>query len=305
MPPLVTVVMPYYEGDTYIESAIRSVDAQTYSNVELIVVDDGSEIPVTDVLEGVKKNIDVSLRVLRHDENKGISATRNTGVEAACGDYVTIFDQDDVMHPEKVAVQVDQMETSSSLGMIMTNVRHVDTDGTSIGVRNLRDGIESESTDDIVRKLYQCWTTEAGPLPLTTELTRAEVYDEVGGYDTELYAANDREFLFRVATEYDVAVIDRPLLNKRYHKENASNADRKLLADRRYLTDMVTEYHPWLKQYRNRRLAFLWLLTVRTDIISQKPISAVGSYLSALEAAPSFTLRRTIEFPVKSLHSGD
>ncbi|WP_181687167.1 glycosyltransferase family 2 protein [Halorhabdus salina] len=301
MVSLVSVVLPYYQGEAYVESALRSVDAQTHSEIEIVVIDDGSRTPATEVLEGVRDDLDVPLRVLRHDENRGISAARNTGVNAARGDYVTILDQDDAMHPEKIAAQVKRMEEEPSLGMTLTNVRHINADGVPIRIRDLRDGIDSESTEELVRELYRCWTTEAGPLPLTTELTRSEVYDEMGGYDTSLYGANDREFLFRVAAEYDVSVINSPLLDKRYHEKNASNASRKLLTDRLHLTDKVLNHHPWLEQYHDKRAAFLLLLMFRADLADGELGAAASSYLSALQLAPLFTLRRTIVFPVKIL----
>ena len=98
--PLVSVVLPTYDRPALVRKAVASVGAQTYPNVELLVVDDCSPTPVEQALEGLSLGPSIAVRVLRHEENRGGNAARNTGIRVAAGEYVAFLDDDDRWHPE-------------------------------------------------------------------------------------------------------------------------------------------------------------------------------------------------------------
>ncbi len=88
---MIDLVMPYYNTNPeHFRAALRSVAAQTYRDFRLTIVDDGSSVPLWDV---------PNARVIRHDENCGLSAARNTGLRATSGDFIAFMDSDDVLHP--------------------------------------------------------------------------------------------------------------------------------------------------------------------------------------------------------------
>ena len=103
---LASVVIPTYKRADLVTRAIRSALAQTYGNVEVIVVDDGSQDRTKDV---VASNQDPRVRFVAHPSNRGISATRNSGIEAARGEYVAFLDSDDEWLPEKLSTQIAAM----------------------------------------------------------------------------------------------------------------------------------------------------------------------------------------------------
>lgn len=111
MPPRVTVIIPVFNRAERVSKAIHSIASQTFEDWELIVVDDGSSIPVSEEL--FSDMPDGKFRLVRHEKNLGASAARNTGILAARGAYVSFLDSDDEWHPEKLARQIALVESDS------------------------------------------------------------------------------------------------------------------------------------------------------------------------------------------------
>lgn len=108
MSALVSVVIPVYNLEEYIENCINSVTAQTYENIEIICVDDGSTDNSADVVRDVAKN-DTRVRYI-YQENSGVSAARNTGMAEAQGEYLMFIDGDDYIHPQSIDILLDCIE---------------------------------------------------------------------------------------------------------------------------------------------------------------------------------------------------
>ncbi|WP_415380086.1 glycosyltransferase family 2 protein [Halosimplex sp. TS25] len=128
--PLVSAVVPAYDTDGTVARAVRSVAAQTYDPIELVVVDDCSPQPVADTLTDVDISIFAGVEVVRHEENQGASAARNTGIGAADGDLVAFLDDDDEWRPKKLEQQVARYrETDESVQAVYTGIEQVDATG--------------------------------------------------------------------------------------------------------------------------------------------------------------------------------
>ena len=124
MNQLVSIVMPAYNREAYIGDSIRSVLAQTFGNWELLVVDDASTDRTSAVVESFR---DPRIRLFRHERNHGAALSRNHALREARGKWVAFLDSDDLWHPEKLARQVEFMESSGS-GFSCTDYR-AQTDG--------------------------------------------------------------------------------------------------------------------------------------------------------------------------------
>ncbi len=123
----VSVIMPAYNAAAYIEQAIRSVMEQTYTNWQLLVIDDCS----TDDTYAIAQRLaaeDDRIRPLRNEHNSGVAVTRNRGLELSVGAYVAFLDSDDVWHPDKLAAQI-QMAEREQAGLVYTSYAIVDADG--------------------------------------------------------------------------------------------------------------------------------------------------------------------------------
>lgn len=125
--PEVSVVIPCYNAEKYLRQAIDSVFAQTYSNLELIVVNDGS----TDKSGAILASYGDRIRVI-HQQNQGLSAARNVGIASALGEYVAFLDADDYWQPDKLRQQIAVMEANPNLALCHTQFEMVEADGSHI-----------------------------------------------------------------------------------------------------------------------------------------------------------------------------
>ena len=103
----VSIIIPVYNMKDYLEEAIESVISQTYKNIEIIIIDDGSNDGSEKICDDYSR-LDSRIKVI-HQENKGLSAARNKGLEIMTGDYVAYLDPDDVYHPKMIEMLHDKM----------------------------------------------------------------------------------------------------------------------------------------------------------------------------------------------------
>ena len=111
--PLVSVIMPAYNAEAFIEAAIRSVIAQSISDWELFVIDDGSCDRTKEIVAALVEK-DARIQFMRNPENMGVAKTRNRGIEQARGTYIAFLDSDDVWHPEKLERQLKKMQEANA-----------------------------------------------------------------------------------------------------------------------------------------------------------------------------------------------
>jgi glycosyltransferase involved in cell wall biosynthesis len=196
---LVSVVMPAFEEEAFISEALRSVLAQTYHPVEVIVVDDGSGDRTAEIAEAH------DVRLLRRP-HRGASAARNAGLAVAKGAYWTIFDADDVMPPDRLARQVEHLEQHQELGMVL----------------GLTEAFVSPGEP---RPPHYNPVWDDGPFPACagTMLARREVFALVGPFDEELPLGEDVDWLAR-AKDAGVSAgqLDHVSLRYRIHRANSS-----------------------------------------------------------------------------------
>ncbi len=115
--PLISVIIPAYNQADFLGKAIQSVFDQTYSNFELIVVNDASSDHTSEV---IKQFDDPRLKNIVHKKNRGLPGTRNTGIRAASGEIIALLDSDDIFHPEKLEAHVDFL-SDVLLHMLISN----------------------------------------------------------------------------------------------------------------------------------------------------------------------------------------
>ena len=137
--PLISIIMPAYNTEKYIEAAICSVRLQTYTNWELLVLDDGSTDQTATIAERFAE-ADPRIRLLRNPQNMGVARTRNRGFDMAAGDWAALLDSDDVWHSDKLEKQLAAAERSGA-EIIYCSYSMVDKDG-----RRLSDFLVPERT---------------------------------------------------------------------------------------------------------------------------------------------------------------
>ncbi len=109
---LITIVVPVYNVEKYLDRCIRSIQAQTYKNLEIILIDDGSEDQCGEICDQYAES-DERITVI-HKENGGLSSARNAGIDIAAGCYIGFVDSDDYIHPDMYGILYDSMKRNDA-----------------------------------------------------------------------------------------------------------------------------------------------------------------------------------------------
>jgi glycosyltransferase involved in cell wall biosynthesis len=183
--PLVSVIIPAYNHAHYLPGAIQSVLDQTYQDFEILVVDDGS---TDNTHEVVQRYADSRIRYI-YQENRGLAASRNTGLRGARGDYVAFLDADDMFLPGKLAVQVAWFEAHPSCGMVLSGYYIVNEQGQRIRTCTPWTSIPALEIKDF---LFM------NPVPPVAVLIARRWIDRVGGFDERFRRIEDWDLSLRL-----------------------------------------------------------------------------------------------------------
>lgn len=201
----VSVIITTYNRPNLLQRAIESVLRQTYQDWECIVVDDASDEPVRGIVDSYA---DSRFRYYRHDENKGLSAARNTGLRLAEGAMIAYLDDDDEWLPDKLNLQKDRLQSSGEeVGLVYCWMEYV-RDGEVFKRRQptLRGNIFAESLDRQPLGNGSTW------------LIRRKVLEQHDGFDESLPRGIDGDMLRRLSTTHNVDVVTETLV--RYHVDH-------------------------------------------------------------------------------------
>lgn len=208
--PLVSVILPTYNRADIIVNSVQSVLDQTYENIELIVVDDGS----TDNTENVLSVYGDKIKYIKQT-NKGVSAARNAGISISSGDYIAFIDSDDIWRREKLELQVAffNEHEADNVVMVSTDVVVVNIDGS---VKNRRRLIKRDSSCllgfiDVFKDPY---------LGLPTVMLKRKFIDTKCLFDENLTTAEDLDLYLKLSVKHNVGYIHKKLVE--VHKTEGS-----------------------------------------------------------------------------------
>ena len=212
--PLVSVIIPVYNGERYLSETIESVISQTEKNWEIIAVNDGSTDHSQALLEEFAKRDPGRIRIISV-RNGGVSRARNIGVSAARGIYIAFLDQDDLWAPQKLQRQINMFFTNKSLGITFTNESIIDQQGSIIREKALKFGKKNRGNvfDHLIFDNF---------IPISSVILEKKLFVEIGGFDPQFSLAEDYDFLLKVTQKVPVDFIDEPLLLYREHGESST-----------------------------------------------------------------------------------
>jgi glycosyltransferase involved in cell wall biosynthesis len=207
--PLVSVVIPSFNSERFLDEALASVSAQTYAPVETIVVDDGSSDGTAAV---ARAHPDITLI---EQENSGPSAARNRGFAASRGEFVAFHDSDDVMTPNKLDVQIGHMLENPGVGCVLAEQELIVEEGAELPF-----WVEGTKVEVVMPPRPPELEDEPLVHPMTM-LVRREAFERVGDFDESMRAAEDFDWMLRAAEEeVEIARLSEVLLRRRVHPDS-------------------------------------------------------------------------------------
>ena len=227
MKPLVSVIIPTYKGQQKLGRAIKSIQKQTYDNIEIIVVDDNdpNTIEINENEEIIKKMSLSNLTYVQHEKNQNGAAARNTGIAVAQGDYVCFLDDDDIYLPTRIEESVNKLEGNLKSGAVFCNVLQLFS-GDKCSVHRMEE--ESLTVEGIL--LYEAAIGTGSNLFLRTDIAR-----KMGGFDAGFLRHQDLEFSIRLFEICPVCIIDKVLIVKAYNgANNVPQYERMKLVKEKY-----------------------------------------------------------------------
>ena len=196
--PKVSVVIPAYNAMTYLPETVESVLRQTFTDFEVLIIDDGSSDPVK---QWTAQVVDPRVKLISQ-ENQGLSGARNTGIAHAQGEYIAFLDADDLWKPTKLEKQVHCLDNNQTVGLVHTWMLLVNEQGKSTG-NVMKSSLVGNVWEQLVEK-----NTIACP----SVIVRRCCFEQVGVFDQDLRSVEDWNMWIRIATRYQFALIEEPLV---------------------------------------------------------------------------------------------
>jgi glycosyltransferase involved in cell wall biosynthesis len=282
VPGLVSVIVPTYNRAAYVADAVASALAQTYSSLEVVVIDDGS---VDDTRRIVGTFEDPRL-IYVYKDNGGLSSARNAGLARANGEFIAFLDSDDLWLPWKLEAQLALLRRHPDVGLVWTDTSTFRTPGEILHRRYLRMGYGAYRKVDITEQCVRAGTvgqlSSAVPIDLRddpywigdvcdamffgnlvhppTALVRRSRLRESGPYESDVTGdgGDDYHFFYRVCERGPVALLDAPTILYRLHGAQivSSRSLQESMADLRIVTHWLSRRPPRLSRRAiSRRLA--------------------------------------------------
>jgi NAD(P)-dependent dehydrogenase (short-subunit alcohol dehydrogenase family) len=205
--PRVSVVLPVWNGERFLVRAIESVLSQTFTSLELLVIDDGSTDETAAIARGFAAR-DARVVVVTR-EHGGVAQALNAGIAAARGQYIARMDADDVSFPSRLQRQIEFLDARPDCVAVGTAVEIIDEIGEHVGTKTF-----AETHDEIESELIGGTSAIAHP----TVLARRDALVAVGGYELDRYPSEDYDLWIRLVEKGQLANLREPLLAYRRHR---------------------------------------------------------------------------------------
>lgn len=279
--PLVSIVLPTYNGSRYLAEAIESCLAQTYQTWELIVVDDFSRDSTPEIITRYVAR-DPRIRTIRHPINQKLPRALNTGHADARGTYLTWISDDNRYLPLALEEMTSFLEEHPTVGVVYADCVMINDRG-----EYLQDWpAQPASRIAYMNSLRACF------------LYRRSVYEMVGGYDADQFLAEDWDFWLRAARHFELVPLHKTLYQYRWHDQSLTKA-----ASRSQVRDSIERalrrHLPHLRHSSRQDVARGWTVCAANALRRGDPLQAAAAYGRALRTAPGssvgYVARKLVE----------
>ena len=276
--PLISIIIPTYNGSRTIQRAVASALNQTYPNIEVIVVDDASTDNTVEIVNGIK---DKRVKLLRHSTNKNGSAARNTAIKASLGDYIALLDDDDEWLPEKLVKQMGYLAEKDSREYKAVVCGHTMEKGGEIITKK-----EGDLTKEILMMQVSMGLG-------STLLIQKKAVEEIGLFDEKYLRHQDWEFTLRYLRKYKLATMKDCLVNIYGHSGNPSG-EKILSVKKLFLKDFKQDIEKLGERTARRIYARQWLQVSKHFALDGDIKNTIKYYFKSLSLA--FLFSKNIKF---------
>jgi glycosyltransferase involved in cell wall biosynthesis len=283
----VSVIIPAYNAERTIATTVRSVLDQTFKDLEVLVIDDGS----TDGTAAVVERFGTPVSCIR-TMNRGVAAARNLGIERAKGRRIAFLDADDVWMPRKLEQQLEAMEQRPDAGLCFTGFVRTDAE-----LRPL-ETVRGSSYPDYGEALL-LYSTIAN---ICTLLVTAETARALGGFDPAFSQCADWDFALRASQQTNFATVGEALLQYRMSGESMSRDIQRLeretfaVLDKFYSMPDASKY----RSLKRRAYSNHWMILAGSYLHAHSPGDALRCLANGLRARPA-NVRRPLGLPARWL----
>jgi glycosyltransferase involved in cell wall biosynthesis len=220
--PLVTVIVAAYNSENYISNCIESIISQSYDNIEIIVVDDGSTDKTAEIVKRYKKEV----RYFYQMPSGSPAGPRNTGLLQSSGDYLCFCDNDDLLVKNRIAMQADFLQRHSDVGIVFCDYRNFD-DNSLYEKSHFQTcprigGLVNNCKELVLNNACNILSTENFGI-CGTFMMRRELLEYETGFNESLIGTDDFDFYYRLARHTKVGIINEVGLMRRLHSSNLSS----------------------------------------------------------------------------------
>jgi glycosyltransferase involved in cell wall biosynthesis len=212
--PKVDIIIPAYNAARYLTAALCSVEAQTFEDWRILLIDDGSTDNTAEVAAPFADRLGQRFTYIKQ-ENQGVSAARNAAIRNSSAEYMALLDSDDIWLPCRLAESLSYLESHPRVGVIHSSVAFVDETGVILQTFNApqKHGEGMIAPYIYMRKVH---------LPCPTVTFRRRCIETVGLFDESMRATEDRDLLLRIALHFEVGFIPKVLAHYRLSAASAS-----------------------------------------------------------------------------------
>lgn len=261
----VSILMATYNPiEKLLYKSIDSIINQTYKNIEIIIVDDGSNVDIKELI--LKKFELQNIIFIKNSENKGLTKSLNIGLKKCSGDYIARFDDDDMMDKTRIEKQVNFLNKNSQIAACVSNFYCIDE----------FDNIITEQNINIKPEKYIDLLFNRNPFCHSSLMIRKEIMNSLNGYNEKLLYAQDKEFYIRLLSKYNMGCINEPLVFYRIN-QNVRTQEKVILQSLMTLYPCIlyTLTNPQYKLKLLRLLlknSFYYVFKLKKEINSQTRI---------------------------------
>ena len=234
--PLVSVIMPVYNSENTVRRALDSILAQTYSNYEVIIVDDGSSDSTCQIISEYSSSVEYF-----HQENAGASAARNKGITQSKGELVAFIDSDDMWYPEKLEIQVNAYLKEPEASIIHTAFDEGFEFKEYLPIKPEDTQAKHNEFVNIFKMPY---------LRTPTVMVPRRVFDQVGMFDTELLTAEDVDFFLRCSYQQLVLYIPQVLVYVSMNQGSLRDHPHSFLDNIKVINNFVSRHPEFIKAHK-------------------------------------------------------